>query len=242
MSCVYILELEDNFYYVGKTTNFANRLLEHLSGKGSEWTKLHRPTTKFTQIETSDEFEEDRQTLRLMKEHGIDRVRGGSFASPILDDNTKKVIEGMLRSSEDSCFHCGEKGHFARSCSRSMATLSTQVASAPLAGTNCADCGRLWKTLPVTEHWSKRLCDFCQSKSDDFYEETNGMCARCGRESHTRKRCYARTDVWGKPCEELVNIKKQEERSGQCAKCGREGHTHKRCYAKTDRYGYRLKF
>lgn len=241
MACVYILELEDNFYYVGKTTNFANRLLEHLSGKGSEWTKLHLPTTKFTQIEATDEFEEDRQTLRLMKEHGIDYVRGGSFSKPILDESTRKVIAGMLRSSEDACFHCGEKGHFARFCSRPASKQEVLVASS-VAGTNCACCGRFWKTLPVAEPWYKRQCNFCEHIGYCMYEEDMGCCARCGRESHNHKRCYAKRTTTGEPCQDLFNIKKEEKKTGQCAKCGRESHTHKQCYAKTDRYGYRLKF
>lgn len=201
-------------------------------------TKLHRPTTKFTQIGVADEFEEDRQTLRLMKEHGIDRVRGGSFSQVTLDESKRKVIEGMLRSSDDSCFNCGEKGHFARWCSKKKEVAPKKE----IAVTTCGCCGRLWKTLPISEHWSKRQCNFCEYIGYDMYEDGTGQCARCGRESHIHKRCYARMNVWGKPCEDMIDLKKQERETGRCAKCGRESHTYKQCYAKTDRYGYRLKY
>tara|TARA_B110001452_G_scaffold266034_2_gene271930 strand:- start:5471 stop:5698 length:228 start_codon:yes stop_codon:yes gene_type:complete len=40
---IYVLECEDGNVYVGKTTRGKKRLQEHIKGKGSEWTKLHKP-------------------------------------------------------------------------------------------------------------------------------------------------------------------------------------------------------
>ena len=40
---VYVLELEDERYYVGRTCNFAQRMGEHFGGNGSIYTKKYKP-------------------------------------------------------------------------------------------------------------------------------------------------------------------------------------------------------
>ena len=40
---IYILKLEDNCYYVGKSENVEQRFQQHLSGSGSFFTKKHKP-------------------------------------------------------------------------------------------------------------------------------------------------------------------------------------------------------
>jgi predicted GIY-YIG superfamily endonuclease len=40
---VYILELLDNCYYVGRSKCVEKRLMDHMQGKGSSWTQLHKP-------------------------------------------------------------------------------------------------------------------------------------------------------------------------------------------------------
>lgn len=40
---IYILALENNCFYVGRSTNVKQRIKDHFSGKGSAWTKLHKP-------------------------------------------------------------------------------------------------------------------------------------------------------------------------------------------------------
>ena len=57
-------------------------------------------------------------------------------------------------------------------------------------------------------------------------------CVRCGRNNHTAKQCYAKTDVNGNQI--------QIEDSSRCDRCGRESHTTNKCYAKTDIYGHDL--
>ena len=40
---IYILELENKKYYVGKTTNPDFRLEQHFNNSGSQWTKKYKP-------------------------------------------------------------------------------------------------------------------------------------------------------------------------------------------------------
>ena len=43
MSIIYVLKLSDSKYYIGKTTDLNNRLICHLKGSGSQWTKNINP-------------------------------------------------------------------------------------------------------------------------------------------------------------------------------------------------------
>lgn len=51
---IYILKLNDNKYYIGKTNRTVkNRYQEHLEGIGSFWTKKYKPLSVVKQIENS---------------------------------------------------------------------------------------------------------------------------------------------------------------------------------------------
>lgn len=41
--CVYVLECDNGSYYIGQTENLIKRWNEHISGKGANWTKSHKP-------------------------------------------------------------------------------------------------------------------------------------------------------------------------------------------------------
>lgn len=76
MSTIYILKCQGNKYYVGKTDDPEDRISQHFSGFGSEWTKRHPPQRVLEVIEGCDEFDEDKYTLKSMQKYGIDNVRG----------------------------------------------------------------------------------------------------------------------------------------------------------------------
>lgn len=48
---IYVLALENGFFYVGKTYNLARRLEEHKEMKGSLWTKKHKFIELYETIE-----------------------------------------------------------------------------------------------------------------------------------------------------------------------------------------------
>lgn len=94
---IYTLELEDGFFYVGKTYSLKKRLSKHFKGKGSAWTKLHKPLNliNIEEYEVNFGYEEDyyenKTTINLMKEKGWNKVRGG-FWSNISDYDTIKGL------------------------------------------------------------------------------------------------------------------------------------------------------
>ena len=69
----YILKLEDECWYVGISTVLNDRMRKHFTGRGANWTKLHKP------IEIHRVFIGDREkelTLKMKSKYGSDKVRG----------------------------------------------------------------------------------------------------------------------------------------------------------------------
>jgi predicted GIY-YIG superfamily endonuclease len=78
---VYVLELEHGCYYVGITFNFNHRMSQHFGGYGSKWTTLHKPVRLEEVILCGTKEIENATTLKYMKRHGADKVRGGNWCS-----------------------------------------------------------------------------------------------------------------------------------------------------------------
>lgn len=113
---IYILELVDNKYYIGKSKIPDIRLNKHFKNAGSCWTRKHPPISVLEVFEETDSLDEDFCTIRYMKKYGIDNVRGGSFCRLILAEEEKTVLLRLFRSAKDVCFLCGSDKHFVRHC------------------------------------------------------------------------------------------------------------------------------
>ena len=116
MVFIYILQLELNKYYIGKTNNPDIRLDSHFNSNGSEWTKIYKPIKVYELISDCDSYDEDKYTLKYMEKEGIDNVRGGSFCQIELSDEQIKLINQMIKGASDKCFNCGESDHFIKDC------------------------------------------------------------------------------------------------------------------------------
>lgn len=94
---IYVLELEDNKFYVGKSRNFNRRLNQHTFGKGSAWTSQHKIVNvyKTFQFYVKSEFEEIEKenliTIKFMEEKGWKNVRGGWWCNT----GEKVTIKGL---------------------------------------------------------------------------------------------------------------------------------------------------
>ncbi len=116
MTSVYILKLENDKYYIGKTNDIKKRLKEHISQKASNWTTKHKIISVEKIIENVDSFDEDKYVKEYMSKYGIDNVRGGSYTTEKLDYEQKKLLQKEIKSAKDMCFRCGKTGHFANDC------------------------------------------------------------------------------------------------------------------------------
>ena len=76
----YILELEEDNWYVGISSRGTYRLYEHFCGFGAKWTKLHRPvkvhTITFVGNSSNAARWEKENTLSMMYLKGWEKVRG----------------------------------------------------------------------------------------------------------------------------------------------------------------------
>ena len=78
---IYKINLNNNKYYIGKTTNYNHRMDNHICGDGAHWVKKHG----FVNSEIIGEFlstgpwEETKATLNLMIQFGINNVRGAEY-------------------------------------------------------------------------------------------------------------------------------------------------------------------
>jgi len=115
---VYVLELEDNKYYVGKSSDKGERIQRHTNGYGSAWTKKYKPIHELAPLTNPQpSFWELWETLELMKKYGIDNVRGSMFTSPFQLLREDKIMAAQLYCElYDLCRKCGWEGHFITYC------------------------------------------------------------------------------------------------------------------------------
>jgi predicted GIY-YIG superfamily endonuclease len=175
MTTIYILQLENNKYYIGKTNHLSERILNHFTENGSAWTKKYKPIKVLVTIEQCDQFEEDRQTKIYMKDFGIDNVRGGSYCQVKLSDEQIRLIEIELNTTNDTCYNCGESGHFVNNC-------WTIINKEPNVLNNFINNVNNWFNIKIPEI---------------YFESSNNCCFRCGRDSHFVNNCYSKYHIDG---------------------------------------------
>lgn len=118
---IYALLLESNKFYIGKTSRIEGvnlRFHEHLTGRGSEWTKKFKPISIIESYDCDSSFEEDVLTKKYMMTYGIQNVRGGSYTKIELEDWQVMSLDHEFKSVSDKCFKCGKSGHFANECGK----------------------------------------------------------------------------------------------------------------------------
>lgn len=216
---IYLLKLKSNKYYVGRTSNPKFRLDDHFCSNGSEWTKKYIPIDVIKVIPDCENEDEDKYTLKLMNEHGINNVRGGSFCKILLSDENILTLQQMLNNVNNKCYICGALDHFASDCKPNV----NNVVDGP------CDC----PTSYFSRHRkSKCLLNNSVKFISSLFEDENSIvdklkprdkktddnCFKCGRKGHWAKNCYA-----------LYHVNGNLLRKGSCYKCGKYGHWSRDC-------------
>jgi len=120
MKYLYVLELEGEHYYVGRTDKLPEeRFKEHIQGRGSWWTKKHKPLY-LTNVKEGDYdgFDEDSLTKKLMNKYGIEKVRGGSYSNFEFTKEQMKILKREINHNNDVCIKCGSKDHWVKDCKK----------------------------------------------------------------------------------------------------------------------------
>ena len=219
---VYVLQLEQARWYVGKTTtgNLAARVQQHRYGQGAKFPKRYKPLnldviiSSYHDDEQSAALEETNKTLNLMDIYGIDMVRGAQWTRMDISKETRVEIERYINHLKSRCFECNKSGHFAAECPnqhqrRSPATCPQYKYSY----------GSGYKRTNLSSHFAAQ-CPYQDQQHPSVapqqrtYQEEPIRCFRCYRPGHIAANCY---------------------------RCGRVGHQAEGCYARTHLSGRPLK-
>jgi len=204
---IYILKLEHNKYYIGKSKNPELRLEEHKQGLGSAWTRKYKPISILETIENASPFDEDKQVKIYMSKYGIENVRGGTYITEVLTEEQHNSLKAEIWGSEDLCNKCGRKSHFYKDCyantDRDGNTIEehdhlfmneSQINEA----INSAIKTAVSSALKEAFSFIMELQDKPKKKRLIKKLQTEDMCNRCKRTGHQAKTCYAKTDSNGK--------------------------------------------
>jgi len=198
MVYIYILELKEGNYYVGKTDNPDIRITDHYKHAGSEWTKLYPPIRVIDVIPDCDVYDEDKYTKIYMKKYGIDNVRGGSFCMIKLLPEIRQFIQQGIDSTSDNCYRCHKPGHFISECSLKQTIDIEEMVL-------CINCS---KSI-ASNNYSKHLAEYCDQLP--VYDNNKSIfnniailgkrvlknaiepkCNNCGHHGHLAQSCYAK--------------------------------------------------
>lgn len=104
---VYVLELEDNRYYIGRTSNIVQRMQEHFGGNGSVYTSKFKPI-KIVEINEELTLEDERnKTLEYMELYDWKKVRGYVWCSDILirKPNVNEILKKKIKININSDYY-----------------------------------------------------------------------------------------------------------------------------------------
>jgi len=232
MVYIYVLQLENNKYYVGKTSTPDFRLEAHFNNNGSAWTKKYKPIKLHELIPDCDDYDEDKYTKIYMDKYGINNVRGGSYVQIILNDATIKYLNRITNSTNNLCFNCGSSNHFIKDC-------------------------KIKNNVESIQNIQNLDIQNTETQNTELPNTINKViCNRCNRRGHTEINCFAKTNKNGEPLinniKDTESIQKSDTQSSDiqnvkintytsktliCNRCNRKGHTDISCFAKINKNG-----
>jgi len=224
---LYILKCKDNKYYVGTTTlDTTKRLTQHMSGRGSAWTKKYPPLWIEKELKNCDKYDEDKWTKIYMDRYGINNVRGGAYSQISLPNNEVNLLEREVNHANQKCLFCGKQGHFIKQCP-SKKSINTKYLSKNLHYLNMS-CD--YESADERIYW-----DAVESESESESESEDDW------EYSPHENVGARDGTIYDSEKGYIRPKTNKSSKGSCYRCGRKGHYSSTCYAKKHIKGHYLK-
>ena len=117
---IYVLRLDNKptpFFYVGKSSNIAERIQQHKDGRGAycvtgePFTQV--PPVTHGSVDNMDSWERD-EVITRMFEFGINNVRGWMYTLKTMPVEQKVSAFDQICEKFDRCRKCGRGTHFVR--------------------------------------------------------------------------------------------------------------------------------
>jgi hypothetical protein len=172
---IYILRLQRGKYYFDKTNILKNTIREYFTyGSSSNKKSISKPHKK-TKQNNSNNFDEDKYTIKYMDKYGVDNVRRGTFCKLKLNnDNLNTTI------ISDDYDNYDEKGNYSNKINNKIWC--------------CKYCKKEFKTKKTALLHENGNCKYKvnnkNNNNNNCYTQKNN-CFRCGRETHYADECYA---------------------------------------------------
>ena len=207
---LYVISLEGGKYYVGITNNLQQRITQHKEGCGCVWTKKHVFDRLVSSEPLQHSLDEDTKVEKLMMQHGIDNVRGGSYSNIVLTNEQTDALTRKISHANNHCLKCDKPGHYAKDCNTKKLVVE------------CSRCGRNSHT--------KEKCYATTLHLSGIPVKDLNFCGLCGRDNHSNGNYFAELFK----CSHDSNRYGKKVRCGNfCERCGRIGHTIVECFANT---------
>jgi len=157
MVAIYILELEDNRYYIGRSkkktdAGINSRIKAHFTGKGAAWTKKYQPIKIIEIKKDQSVFDENKWTKIYMNKYGIENVRGGDYVRVKLPKTDIEKLQRELDGANDICHGCGGKGHFIRFCPNKKKKIEDEI---------------VWECECLKQYETEKECELCEKKHEN---------------------------------------------------------------------------
>ena len=123
---IYVLKLEGEKYYVGKTNHTFQRFNQHATGSGAKWTKKFPVVDLHAFHPNMKDSDENKLTIQMMQNYGVKNVRGGSWTKVDMTNREIQALENKVslrkktrnyrKKSGMFCTRCGRTSHNFESC------------------------------------------------------------------------------------------------------------------------------